>query len=768
MNLKEHNNNTYTKEKSDVEKYLLRIIQRYFDIENNYTQESIEAIIVQSLTRFKRDILKEKGYIFSLNQMTGNITLTIQDFGGEYKFDKNNAFNKDFGVDADTACEGNDPRLSDKREPNKHVHIIDDVIGLRELLESFNTITGTHIHANKNILDMLKYSGSLAEFDLQLLEVLCERISKYYSNLEFQRIELSKYSKKQIEILDGYILTIIQDLENAKLFVTESINWLDSIYKYITNNTNEFYQDQIDKLSEYVTKAQVASIIEYFKKAYFVVYENEIAIQDGEISLIPVEEEYQDIATTDDSSSLLNIYNTGFVIGTNDSTGDNRWIWDNSLKSFKYLGNVNDYPMFLNSNAYESYTHRVTLESSNGDDDAISTIIAYDKNTGNHLSAICSCGQGGGADDINVPTISLQYNYYQSGFKKITNYAAIDSSWPVTKNSDGGGGWASLPNGITVLVKKNKKHIQVWASLNGIGSWIPGSDNDIYPTEQPIFDINLDDYAELSIFPKKTFYGYGTNSQAYSFYQNVYFVGKRQLEYPYGHTDINEKKEIQETVPSSILNKISNNKIKMFFRYTKDKKEYQYPLPFCFKDSENRDIIIQGNYDNDGNIDIQINFINTIPLYCSKEKNLYGNTIITISDCTKEIAGRMPNIYDGPIYVSKIDSLNKENFIVNLITDTEVEYLFQGLCINDNGICKYVDYDQQQLQYTNIPNPPSINDLGIYGGSFMCYTINDKMKLLDDETKVIPVILEYKIPRITEYFKNPRIYYQVLGNKEGM
>ena len=42
------------------------------------------------------------------------------------------------------------------------------------------------------------------------------------------------------------------------------------------------------------------------------------------------------------------------------------------------------------------------------------------------------------------------------------------------------------------------------------------------------------------------------------------------------------------------------------------------------------------------------------------------------------------------------------------------------------------------------------------------------MKLLDDCTKVIPVILEYKIPRITEYFENPRIYYQVLGNKEGM
>lgn len=766
MNLQEHNNNTYTKEKSDIEKYLLRIIQRYFDIENNYTQESIEAIIVQSLTRFKRDILKEKGYIFSLNQMTGNITLTIKDFGGEYKFDKNNAFNKDFGVDEDTICEGNDPRLSDKREPNQHVHIIDDVIGLRELLDSLNISTNTHIHTNKNVLDMLRYSGSLAEFDLQLLEVLCERISKYYSNLEFQRTELSKYSKKQIEILDGCILTIKQDLDNAKLFVTESINWLNSIYKYITDNTDKFYKEQIDKLSEYVTKAKVAAIIEYLKKAYFIVYENEINIQDGEISLTPVEEEYQDIATTDNSSSLENIYNTGFVIGTNDSTGDNRWIWDNSLKSFKYLGNVNDYPMFLNSNAYESYTHRVTLESSDSDDDVISTVIAYDKNTGNHLSVICSCGHVGVDNNINVPSISLQYNYYQSGFKKITNNTAIDSSWPVTKNSDGGGGWASLPNGITVLVKKDKKHIQVWASLNGIGSWIPGADNDIHPTAQPIFDINLDDYTELTALPKKTFYGYGTNSQAYSFYQNVYFLGKYELEYPYGHTNISEKKEIQEIVPSSILNKVNNNKIKMFFRYTKDEKEYQYPLPYCFKDSEGRDIVIQGNYDSNGNIDVQINFINTIPLYCS---NLYNDTIIAVTDFIKIPACNVKDNLDNNICVAKIDSVQKEQFITSLINNQELEYLFQGICTtNDDISCIFTDYNNNTLQYVNMINTPSVSDLGMSGSAFMCYTFNDKMKLLDDCTKIIPVILEYKIPRITEYFENPRIYYQVLGNKEGM
>ena len=47
MNLREHENNHFTKEKNEIEKYLLRIIQRYFDIENNLTKESVEAIIIE-------------------------------------------------------------------------------------------------------------------------------------------------------------------------------------------------------------------------------------------------------------------------------------------------------------------------------------------------------------------------------------------------------------------------------------------------------------------------------------------------------------------------------------------------------------------------------------------------------------------------------------------------------------------------------------------------------------------------------------------------
>lgn len=769
MNLQEHDKNRFTKEKSDLEKYLLRIIQRYFDIENNYTQKSIEAIIVESLTRFKRDILKEKGYLFSLNQMTGNITLTIQDFGGEYKFDKNNAFNKNFGIDTDTICEGNDPRLSDKREPNKHVHVIDDVIGLRELLDSINVNPGSHIHSNKNVLDMIKYSGSLAEFDLQIIETLSDKINKYYANLQFQKTDLSKYTDKQIETLDTYITVVKQDLENAKLFIQDAVNWFDDISKYITQSVNKFHQEQLAKLSEYITKAQVEAIMEYLKKAYFVVSDGEFPITDGEISMTPIEEPFEDIATTDDSSSLLNIYNTGFTVGQNDSSGNYRWIWDDSVKSFKYLGNMyTDYPRFLNNNAYESYTHRVTLKSTNSDDDVISTVIAYDRDTGNDLSVICSCGDAGGASGINVPSISLRYNFFKSNAKNIANNIVIDPSSIVTKNSAGGNGWAAIPNGVTILIKKDKRRIRVWASLNGIGAWIPDSNNDIQPTEQPIFDIDMDLYPELAVFPNKTCYGYGTHSQAYSFYQDVYFLGKYELSYPYGHTDIQENKTIQKTIPSSVMNSVHNGRIKMFFKYTKDGKEYTHPLPFCFKDEENRDIVVQGNYSNNGNINIQINLSNSIPLYGSKEKNLYGNTIIAISDIVKDSISTVRNAFSSYVKIAKIDSIEKEQFVRQLITNKEKQYLIQGICTtNDNVNCNYFDYENNPLIYTNFTHVPSANDLGILE-SLICYDYNEKMKIINDSTKILPVILEYKIPRITEYFENPRIYYQVLGNKEGM
>ena len=82
----EYNDNRYIKEKDEIEKYLMRIIHRYFEIYRQNTVESTEAIIVESITRIKRYLSEEKGFIFHLNGKTGNVVLSIRDIGGEKAF----------------------------------------------------------------------------------------------------------------------------------------------------------------------------------------------------------------------------------------------------------------------------------------------------------------------------------------------------------------------------------------------------------------------------------------------------------------------------------------------------------------------------------------------------------------------------------------------------------------------------------------------------------------------------------------------------------
>lgn len=59
--------------------------------------------------------------------------ITAQDIGAEPAFEKNTAFNKNFGTTAGTVCQGNDSRLSDARTPTAHSHTKSEV-GLGSVL----------------------------------------------------------------------------------------------------------------------------------------------------------------------------------------------------------------------------------------------------------------------------------------------------------------------------------------------------------------------------------------------------------------------------------------------------------------------------------------------------------------------------------------------------------------------------------------------------------------------------------------------------------
>ena len=290
MAFKEYENDIYTKEEDDrVKHYIKSIIQRYFQIENDISQETKEAIIIQAYTRLK-EILNAytNKYIICINERSGAVDLSIQDFNGEKQFDKNNAFNKDFCTDttenktlwngtveiyshygnneADKIVMGDDDRLSDARIPTEHIHTIDDIIGLRDILEQYNLINGGfHVHNNYNVLQMIQYTGSRISIDLRLIEDLVSKVEKtverltetdeYFINIAKHYInqlqEIFEPVYKRIEYIKTQIDTWIDWLKEAKIYTDiQNIAYKNNIKKFITNYLSNEEYDILKKALE--------------------------------------------------------------------------------------------------------------------------------------------------------------------------------------------------------------------------------------------------------------------------------------------------------------------------------------------------------------------------------------------------------------------------------------------------------------------------------------------------------------------------------------
>lgn len=125
MRVQQKENNVYVKELDKVDSYLVNIIKRYFEKDQESIWLNREDIIVEAVRRAKEEFIKHPHAfaVTSVNKKTGAVTLTNADIGSEPLIIKKfSAFNKPFGDKKDTVCEGNDPRLSDAREPLNHSH----------------------------------------------------------------------------------------------------------------------------------------------------------------------------------------------------------------------------------------------------------------------------------------------------------------------------------------------------------------------------------------------------------------------------------------------------------------------------------------------------------------------------------------------------------------------------------------------------------------------------------------------------------------------
>lgn len=284
MNLREHEDNQFTKETNEIESYLIRIVQRYFDIENNYTRESIEAIINESLTRFKRDVLSKSNFLFSLNEKTGNIALTINDIGGEITFEKQSAFNKDFGAQADTICQGNDTRLTDYRTPTEHVHEIEQMTNLTQRINDLIVSNDLHIHDNRNVLNMLEYSGIQTKIDLAVIEHLQQVVEDYYNNLIFRQSEENEIHQNAMDTLIMTLFNTRRLLNHAREIVLNAGNWLKYSKEYTKNLIPKLRDDIHIQLLQYVDTSTADELKELVKKVPFEILTGEISIPIGTIT----------------------------------------------------------------------------------------------------------------------------------------------------------------------------------------------------------------------------------------------------------------------------------------------------------------------------------------------------------------------------------------------------------------------------------------------------------------------------------------------------
>jgi len=792
MNVVEHDNQILTKESSRIEKYLLRIINRYFTIEISENTNNIEAIIVESLTRVKRDILKDSGGVFHINRKTGHITLTVQDFNGEVAFDKNTAFNKDFGNQADTICQGNDSRLFDSRTPLEHIHTIGNIDGLEDKLNNLSISSGKHYHPNKDVLDMLVYTGSKVQIDLIQLEYLEQSLKTYIEYLNgLEQSLIMRYNlaiAPLINILD-IIMKYVQELEELQKHLCI---WYEEAIKYT--------DEELAKLRQYInnllTEEELIFYEDKAKNNIYLIYEDEIPLPNGNINFVRVKEDVTtDIIQDGDAETLKKIFDEGIHYG---DPNNNNWIWDDSLKSFMCTMNNEYYwDAFLSKGTYKNYTHRVTLFSNSEDDDAIGVELMYNDVTHDRISLVCILGGqhlGNSTYFMNGCVAYIRKNYTNSNIDGTTNnvkYYAIkpvDNSLCKMIHSTSSVKWNSLSNGITVLVKRNGNNFRIWLKYNQPHTWNSVVNEEIIdipdPLENPLFDFNLEDFSALSEFvDQEAHYGYACYSQESSYFKDVFFCSNRTEESNDGYvTNVDSTSEVKITLPNDIATNMGNvEHIKFYFRYDEDRpvwqedatfKDFPYtmevPIPYMYMTYSGIPILVQGFYNKNGYITAQAKILEKINDSITASTT-YKDKVIIVSDIPETYISIVNNFLATRYQLFPVTSAEDFAVISGLMNPGE-EYFIDGhygMYWNpetDETVRGFLTSDLKKLEYFDwaANQPPE----RLYN-SHVLYINKDGYMAVDDcynQTKR-KYIYTYTPRYLSNYYQNPRIYYQVFGGR---
>lgn len=291
MRMEELSENRYIKSTDTVERYLLELVRRYFDNANIASELSQEYIIKKALTRMKEEIsfdgMGVTKIIIDGEEYTGAVNLSLEMLGGEPLISpKHNAFNVDFGTEAMTACEGNDPRLSDARKPLPHKHGISDVAGLEGIL---STLTGKiervnglmHQHSNKSILDMLIYTGDKSQIDLTLLDTLEGKTNELVNTI---RSEVSQY-RIDIDEKIKNVQVNTDRLENKIEEFKESIRQRNAedlleAKNYADGKDLELKEEFDDTIADFIKKDDLEPLLDVMQESIILIGTEEISLHE--------------------------------------------------------------------------------------------------------------------------------------------------------------------------------------------------------------------------------------------------------------------------------------------------------------------------------------------------------------------------------------------------------------------------------------------------------------------------------------------------------
>lgn len=280
MRMEELSNSKYIKSTDTVERYLLNLVQEYFKTVNIASTTSREYVIKRAVERMKEEITFDSIGVLSITlpdgeMRTGAVTITLEDLNGEPLISpKLTAFNVDFGTEAKTACEGNDPRLSDARKPLAHEHEIKDVIGLEGIL---STLTGKmerldgflHKHTNSNVLDMLVYTGDNSTIDLTILETLEDRVRNMIDEIREDIVDYKEEVQQKINTINTKISEVKTQINEVRQYILDTNKQYYELSKKYTDDTLKEAQKEIDTILEtLVTKAMLVNVVNVANNVY--------------------------------------------------------------------------------------------------------------------------------------------------------------------------------------------------------------------------------------------------------------------------------------------------------------------------------------------------------------------------------------------------------------------------------------------------------------------------------------------------------------------